>query len=361
MARGVRLRRLRQRALAPRQQQRRGPEAAALHRALPDPVAAGPVVGGGGVEADRAGPRRQQRRRGRAVDHRPRGSCSRSDGLGGAPRGLRPRQLDQCERAPLGHPLGARRSPPRLPPAAATRPARRRPRAGRAVAAERHQQDVDRRHGLDRLVDERPAEARRPDQPDRLQRRGAVDVEARRVALLDAPARRCSGAARPARPAARSRPRRSAICGTNTPTAPAATVITNSSHRRLRSVSAGPQLRQRRLARARRPSAGRCRSWAPRLEPEPEQRRERSTSATLTKTTTASWSRGGGEDGDRRQRGRRARAQQDRGSQELAEAHPRLRRSACWSRSRTPAVPSTMMSASCLELAAGPRRSARRP
>ncbi len=47
-------RRLAQRPLAPRQQQRRLAQAAALERALPEPVASGPVAGGRRVEADRA-------------------------------------------------------------------------------------------------------------------------------------------------------------------------------------------------------------------------------------------------------------------------------------------------------------------
>ncbi len=50
-------------ALAPGQQQRGMSETAALERALPEAVASGAIAGGGGVEADRAGPRATGARR----------------------------------------------------------------------------------------------------------------------------------------------------------------------------------------------------------------------------------------------------------------------------------------------------------
>jgi hypothetical protein len=59
-----------ERALAPHQHQRRALEAPALDRALPDPVAAGPVLGGNRVERDRPRLRPEERRRDRAVDDR---------------------------------------------------------------------------------------------------------------------------------------------------------------------------------------------------------------------------------------------------------------------------------------------------
>ena len=63
---------LAQAALAPGQQQRRLAQPAALQRPLPEAVTAGPVAGGGRVEADRPRPRPQQRGGGARVDHRAR-------------------------------------------------------------------------------------------------------------------------------------------------------------------------------------------------------------------------------------------------------------------------------------------------
>ena len=107
IASGARRRRLGQAALAPRHEQRRGGEPAALDGPLPDAVARGAVARGGGVEADRA--------RLAATAARPwwssRGAraarCSRSAAARRAGR-RRPGEVDPRQRAPLA-PRGTRR------------------------------------------------------------------------------------------------------------------------------------------------------------------------------------------------------------------------------------------------------------
>jgi hypothetical protein len=96
-----------QRALAQRHEQRRGREAAALDRALPEPVTAGPVGGRGGVEADRArlGPEQRGGRRG--VDDRARAGFAQRSARR-APRRQRPREVRERERARLARGRHAR-------------------------------------------------------------------------------------------------------------------------------------------------------------------------------------------------------------------------------------------------------------
>ena len=97
---GVARRRTRQRVLADRQQQRRAREHGALARALPDAVAARPVLHAERVEADRAGGGREQRRGDRRVDDRAR-LLARDRSEGRDARRARPHQVGQRERAHL--------------------------------------------------------------------------------------------------------------------------------------------------------------------------------------------------------------------------------------------------------------------
>ena len=141
---GVRHRRLLQPVLAPRHEQRRRLEAPRLDRTLPDPVAARPVAGGGGVKADCARNRTEKRGRGGRVDHRPRRpACQRARRR--AARVDRPRELDRGERPQLPRPSHARDLDRRAGAA------QRRRELGVGLpqargAAQRHDQHVDARH-----------------------------------------------------------------------------------------------------------------------------------------------------------------------------------------------------------------------
>ena len=170
-------RRLGQPALAPRHEQRRGAHAAALDRPLPDPVAARAVAGGRGVEADRARARGEQRA---AVveEYSDRARAVLLDRRAAAARRADRAQASSISaiRPPLPRPLAPRHDGDRGARAlAATPPSSSSASRSPAVPPS----ETSRTSAVSRLsAQERAAEAGRPHELDRAQRRGLVDVEA---------------------------------------------------------------------------------------------------------------------------------------------------------------------------------------
>ena len=198
-----------------------------------------------------------------------------------------------------------------------------------------------------------------------VQRRGAVDVEAHAVALLDRRHGRLL-AAPGERPDDREagRDRRRSAARRRRQHAGAERSTSSSGHRRLSSVRAGLQLGQRASASGRRPAAARSRArprcrgrWRRRSAPRSTHQPRRRTIERARRTSLRE-----ADHGQRREQRRRGGAQQDRGLEEVAEPQS----SSARSRSRTPSVPVDHRVGLLLELAralvrAHARRAARSP
>ncbi len=182
-----------QAALAQGKQQRRLCQAPALERPLPEAVPAGPVPGGGRIEADRSGARPEEGGGRARVDDRPRprvcGPFSRCSAASRAARAQR-RSVSASvrTRAGRGSPRRSRRSRRRARSRrASASSAVRRPvvEPSETISTSRAPAAPISGDGPVHLLGAARFETGRPQQGHRLQRRRAPDVEAGPVALLD--------------------------------------------------------------------------------------------------------------------------------------------------------------------------------